>query len=186
VIILPRQNETERIEYIRKIVSLLSGPFLGYSLLNLLFVFQATIVRDFNIIVWISAIIICNGILVVLFHPLSILLCSWIYLWASLLLLCHYKQKKWSENVRTIINVIFIIIGLVPILVALFVEEYRVAFLFLWTIPLWFISFNYTFYTLRIAKKQHSNSQVNWLWVFWVMFLTLVFLVNPVMFMVTL
>lgn len=179
-------KETQRTESTRKLIPLLAGPLLGYCLLNLLFVFQATVVRDFNISVWISAIIICNVILVVLFHPLSILLCSWIYLWTILLLLCHYKQKKWSENVRIITNVIFIIIGLVPILVALFVEEYRVAFLFLWIIPLWFISFNYTFYTLRIAKKQHSTSQVNWLWVIWVMFLTLVFLVNPVMFMVTL
>ncbi|UCE13884.1 MAG: hypothetical protein JSV04_01600, partial [Candidatus Heimdallarchaeota archaeon] len=127
-------KESERDDYLRKLGSLLTGPFLGYCLLNLLFIFQTTFIMGSSIGVWLSAIIMCNVILVVLFHPLSIIQCSWIYLWNILLLLCHSKQRNWSENVRILTHVIFIVIGLVLILVAIFVEEYREAFLFLWTI----------------------------------------------------
>ncbi|MFX0052832.1 MAG: hypothetical protein ACFE8U_16260 [Candidatus Hermodarchaeota archaeon] len=178
-------KETEEPDHLIKRFSFLIGPLLGYGLLNLLFIFQATLERGIDIGVWISAIIMCNVILVVLFHPLSILSCLWIYLWTPLLLLCHFKQKNWSENIRTLINIIFIVIGLVLILVAFFIDGFRAAFLFLWTILLWLISFNYTFFTWRIARMQHSISHVNWFWIIWVLFLSLVFLINPVMFRAT-
>ena len=178
-------NETERPDYLKKILSFLVGPLLGYTLLNLLFLFQATLERGVDIRVWMSAIIMCNVILVVLFHPLSILSCSWIYLWTPLLLLCHSKQDQWSEFVRLLTHVHFIVVGLVFILVAFFIEAFRIAFLFLWTILLWFLSFNYLFFTWRLARKHHSTSHVTWLWAVWVLFLTLVFLVNPVMFQIT-
>ncbi|MFX0174473.1 MAG: hypothetical protein ACFE9L_21560 [Candidatus Hodarchaeota archaeon] len=163
----------------------LVSPLLGYALLNLLFIFQATLERGIDIEVWISAIIMCNIILVVLFHPLSILYCLWIYLWTPLLLLCHFKQKNWSEKSRTLNNIIFIVIGLILILVTFFFDDFRAAFLFLWTILLWLISFNYTFFTWRIARTHHSISHINWFWIIWVLFLSLVFLINPVMLRVT-
>ncbi|MFX0207758.1 MAG: hypothetical protein ACFFDT_17345 [Candidatus Hodarchaeota archaeon] len=179
-------NETERKESPRKLIALLASSFLGYCGLNLLFVLQATLERGFDASVWISAITQFNAILVViLFYPLYFLLSSWIYLWAALLLLFHYKQETWSGTVRVLTNVIFIIIGLAPFLIALFIEGMD-GFLFFWTIPLWFISFNYTFFTWRTARKHHKASQVNWFWIIWVIFLTLAFLVNPVMFRITL
>ena len=182
-----------RVKSIWESFSLLAGPFLGYCLLNLLVAFQASLVQNFTLDIWISAIIRFHTIFGLVFLSSSITTrfhFTWVFvfLWTGLLFFCHYMQHKWSQIIRIITHAIFILLASFPFFAGFFGEGYSMSFivtvLFLYTLLFWFISFNYLFYLGRVARTQPVPVPVYCLWVIWVLFLSLAFLMNPALFLI--